>query len=190
MNPRQARFPAVSRWLHWSMAVMIVAMLFIGIGMAASVSRRYETLVSIHRPLGLAILLLVVARIVNRWVNPPPPLPDTLPALQRFAAEASHYLLYALMFALPLVGWAMLSAAPDPIVVFGSLRLPPILSQDPTTYAWLRRLHTYLAFLLFATIMVHLAAAMLHGLIRRDGVFESMASWRRGNKVGESDRAP
>jgi cytochrome b561 len=189
MNPRQARFPAFSRWLHWSMAVMIVAMLFIGIGMVASVSNRYAILVSIHRPLGIAILVLVIVRLVNRWAQPPPPLPDTIPPMQRFAAEASHYLLYVLMFALPLVGWAMLSAAPDPIVIFGSLRLPPIVSRDPVTYAWLRRWHTYLAFLLFATIMVHLAAAMLHGLIRRDGVFNSMASWRRG-KGGENGRAP
>jgi cytochrome b561 len=189
MNPRQARFPAVSRWLHWSMAVMIVAMLFIGIGMVASVSNRYAILVSIHRPLGIAILVLVVVRLVNRWVNPPPPLPDTLPPLQRIAAEASHYLLYALMFALPVVGWAMLSTAPYPIVIFDSLHLPPILPQDAVTYAWLRRLHTYLAYVLFATIMVHVAAALLHGLIRRDGVFESMASWRRG-KGGENGRTP
>jgi cytochrome b561 len=187
MTPPQVRFAAASRWLHWSMAVMIVAMLFIGVGMAASVSRRYEILLSIHRPLGLAILVLAVVRLVNRWVNPPPPLPDTLPRLQRLAARSSHYLLYALMFALPLVGWAMLSAAPYPIVIFGSLHLPPMLPQDPATYAWLRRFHTCLAYVLFATIVVHFAAAMLHGLIRRDGVFDSMAPWRRG-KAGENDR--
>jgi len=185
MNTPQPRFAAVSRWLHWSMAVMILAMLFIGVGMAASVSRRYEILVSIHRPLGLAILMLAVVRLVNRWVKPPPPLPGTLPRFQRFAAQISHYLLYALMFALPLVGWAMLSAAPYPIAIVGGLHLPPILSPDPLTYAGLRRFHTCLAYLLFATIMVHVAAAMMHGLIRRDGVFDSMASWRRG-KAGEN----
>jgi cytochrome b561 len=161
------------------MAVMIVSMLFIGVGMAASVSPRYSLLVSIHRPLGFAILILAAARLINRLVNPPPPLPLTVPPLQRFAAHASHYLLYALMFGLPLVGWAMLSAAPYPIAMFGSLHLPPILSQDPALYAWLRRLHTVLAYLLFATFVVHSAAALTHRLIRRDGVFESMASWRR-----------
>ena len=180
MTPQPQRFPAVSRWLHWSMAVMIVAMLFIGVGMAASVSPRYALLVSIHRPLGLAILIFAVLRLVNRLVNPPPPLPESIPSLQRYAALASHYLLYALMFTLPLVGWAMLSAAPYPIVVFGSLHLMPILPRDPATYAWLRRLHTCLAYLFFATIVVHFAAALLHALIRRDGVFESMAPWRRG----------
>jgi cytochrome b561 len=185
MSPRQAPFPAVSRWLHWLMAVMVVTMLFIGVGMAASVSQRYAMLVAIHRPLGLAILILVALRLVNRLLNPPPPLPDSIPRLQRIAAEASHYLLYTLMFALPLVGWAMLSAAPTPVVVFGSLHLMPILPQDPAMYAWLRRLHTYLAYLFFATIVLHFAAALMHGLIRRDGVLESMTSGRA--KAGDND---
>jgi cytochrome b561 len=173
----QARFPAVSRLLHWIMAPMIVAMLFIGVGMAASVSARYDLLVSIHRPLGIAILVLCVIRIVNRFIDPPPELPDTLPSMQRFAAKASHIVLYALMLILPLVGWGMLSAARYPIVLYGPLGLPPILPHDLTLYAWLRDLHTVLAYLLFATFLAHFAAALYHGLIRRDGVFGAMASW-------------
>ena len=172
----QARFPAASRLLHWMMAPMIVAMLFIGVGMAASVSARYDLLVSIHRPLGIAIFVLCVIRIVNRFINPPPELPDTLPSMQRFAAKASHILLYALMLIMPLVGWGMLSAARYPTVLYGPLRLPPILPHDLTLYAWLRDLHTVLAYLLFATFLAHFAAALYHGLIRRDGVFWTMAS--------------
>ena len=175
MTP-QARFPAASRLLHWMMAPMVVAMLFIGVGMAASVSARYDLLVSIHRPLGIAILVLCVLRMVNRFINPPPELPDTLPSMQRFAAKASHIMLYALMLTMPLVGWGMLSAAAYPIVLYGPLRLPPILPHDLTLYAWLRDLHTVLAYLLFATFLVHFAAALYHGLIRRDGVFGTMAS--------------
>ena len=172
----KTRFPAVSRILHWTMAAMIVAMLFIGVGMAASVSSRYELLVAIHRPLGIAIFVLCLIRIVNRFINPPPELPDTLPSLQRIAAKASHFTLYALMFIMPLVGWGMLSAASYPIVLYGPLRLPPILPHDLTLYAWLRDLHTGLAYLFFATILAHFGAALFHGLIRRDGVLKSMAS--------------
>jgi cytochrome b561 len=175
----QARFPAASRLLHWMMAPMIVAMLFIGVGMAASVSARYDLLVSIHRPLGVAVFVLCVIRIVNRFINPPPALPDTLPSMQRFAAKASHIVLYALMLIMPLVGWGMLSAASYPIVLYGPLRLPPILPHDLTLYAWLRDLHTVLAYLLFATFLAHFGAALYHGLIRRDGVFGTMASWAR-----------
>src|ERR1700756_3346073 len=113
----QARFPAASRLLHWLMAAMIVAMLFIGVGMAASVSARYELLVSIHRPLGIAIFVLCVIRFVNRFFNPPPELPDTVPSLQRFGAKAAPGVLYPPMFIIPLVGGGMLSAPGYPIVL-------------------------------------------------------------------------
>ena len=177
----QPRFAAASRLLHWLMAPMIIAMLFVGVGMAASVSRRYDLLVSIHRPLGIAILVLCVARIVNRFINPPPDLPDTVPPLQRFVAKASHVALYALMLMMPLVGWAMLSAARYPVVLYGPVRLPPISPHDLTLYAWLRDLHTVLAYLLFATFLAHFGAALYHGLIRRDGVFGSMAFREKGS---------
>jgi cytochrome b561 len=140
----QAQFSTFSRILHWAMAVMIVAMLFIGIGMVASLSD-YHWLVSIHKPLGIAILILVAVRLINRLLNPAPPLPQAMPALLRFAAHASHLVLYGLMFALPLVGWAMLSAARYPIVLYGPLQLPPILPQSDELYAALRLAHTALA---------------------------------------------
>jgi cytochrome b561 len=79
------------------------------------------------------------------------------------------------MFIMPLLGWAMLSAAPYPIVLFGPVRLPAILSPDPALYAALRALHTDFALLFFAVILVHLGAALMHAWIRRDGVFRSMA---------------
>src|ERR1700680_4846443 len=129
MNAHQQRFPVVSRLLHWLIAVIVSDMLFLVVGMAASVSEPYRLLVAIHRPLGLAVLVLVAIRLINRLLNPPPPLPDSIPPLQRIAAKVSHALLYALMFIMPLLGWGMLSAARYPIVIYGSLRLPPILPQ-------------------------------------------------------------
>jgi cytochrome b561 len=171
-------FSLLSRLLHWTMAVLILAMLFIGIAMVSSLSN-YHRLVGIHKPLGILILILVAIRLANRLFHRPPLLPDDMPGPLRFAAHASHWLLYVLMFALPLVGWGMLSAASYPIVLIGSLHLPPILPHSDTLYAWLRPLHTALAFLLFATFLAHLSAALTHALIFRDGVFQSMASWRR-----------
>lgn len=170
---QQRPFTVLSRILHWTMAVIIVAMLFIGIGMVSS-PPDYHELVSIHRPLGILVLLLVSIRLVNRLINPPPPLPDGMPGWQRFAAHGSHVLLYALMFALPLVGWAMLSAARYPVVLYGPLQLPPIAPQDPELFALLRSTHTVLALLLFVTFLAHVSAALMHALIFRDGVFPSM----------------
>jgi len=172
------RFPIFSRLLHWTMAVLILAMLFVGVAMVSSLSD-YHRLVAIHRPIGILILALVAIRLVYRLIDPPPPLPAYMPPLLRFAALASHVLLYALMFALPLVGWGMLSSAGYPIVLAGSWHLPPILPHSDGLYALLRPLHTALAYLLFATFLAHLGAALTHALIFRDGVFRSMASWRR-----------
>lgn len=171
-------FSGFARLLHWLMAAMILAMLFIGIGMMSSVSA-YGTLVAIHRPLGAAILLLAGVRLVYRLIVPPPPLPAAMPLYLKRLAHLSHYALYALMFAVPLAGWAMLSAGAYPVELYGSLRLPPILPHDLPLYAGLRTAHTVLAILLFLTFLAHLGAALLHALVFRDGVFESMAKLRR-----------
>ena len=183
MTRPSAMFAPLARALHWLMAVLILAMLFIGVGMVSTVAPAHQWLLALHKPLGVAILVLALARLVVRWRNAPPPLPEDLPTLQRFAAKASHWLLYALMLAMPLIGWAMLSAAGEPVILGASLRLPSILPADPVAFALLRHAHAWLAYLLFATILLHLAAALYHGLIRRDGVFESMASVRRRGNV-------
>lgn len=170
-------FNVVARTLHWLMAAMIVTMLFVGVAMVSSLTLR-PALVDLHRPLGIAILLLVIVRLLNRLASPPPPLPADLPSLQRFAARASHGLLYALMITMPLIGWSMLSAGGYPVVMFGALHLPAIAPHDPALYAVLRGAHTWLALLLFATVVLHLAAALFHAWVRRDGVFSSMARGR------------
>jgi cytochrome b561 len=167
-------FNAPARVLHWLMAAMILAMLFIGIGMVGSVTQR-PWLVNLHRPLGIAILLLVIVRLVNRLVSRTPALPADLPPAQVLAAKLSHLLLYALMFGMPLIGWSMLSAGGYPIVMFGSVHLPAIAPHDAGLYATLRSAHTVLAFVLFATVLLHLAAALFHAWVRKDGVLSSMA---------------
>jgi cytochrome b561 len=167
-------FAPLARLLHWLMALMIIAMLFIGAGMVASVSERHAWLLQLHKPLGIAILLLVIVRLVVRFTRRTPPLPADLPGWQVLAAKASHVLLYALMLILPLLGWSMISAAGDPVMLSESLRLPSILPADAQTFAWLRKAHGYLAYLLFLTVLVHLAAALFHGWVRRDEVLGSM----------------
>ena len=188
MTPHRP-FPVFSRILHWTMAVLVLAMLFIGIGMVSSVSA-YHQLVAIHKPLGILVLVLVAIRLVNRLVNPPPPLPEGMPPWQRFAALGSHVLLYILMFAVPLVGWAMLSAARYPVVLYGALQLPPIMPQNPELFAVLRETHTVLALLLFVTFLAHFGAALMHALIFRDDVFPSMTFWGLRERGGRDQRRP
>jgi len=174
MGPHQ-RFTPLQRLLHWLMAMCILAMLFIGVGMVSTVMPKYLTLVSIHKPLGIAILVLAVLRLAVRLRYGAPPLPADLPEPMKLAAHLSHYAFYALMIGMPLIGWAMLSAAAYPVVLFGSVHLPAILPQSDSLHALLWNLHFYLAFAFFALILLHLAAALFHALVRRDGVFDAMA---------------
>ena len=117
------------RFLHWLMAALVLTMLGIGVAMVASLGD-YHLLVSIHRPLGIAILILVVIRFINRQFSTLPPFPPTMSSQERLVAHASELLLYTLLFVLPLVGWGMLSAARFPIALYGSMHLPPILSAQ------------------------------------------------------------
>ncbi|MBH3371786.1 cytochrome b [Pseudomonas juntendi] len=163
-------FHPLARALHWLMAVLILAMLFIGVTMVADLSLRHPVLISLHKATGLALLVLVVLRIGVRLAVPPPPLPADLPTGPRGAAGASHLALYGLMLAMPLLGWAMLSAGDYP----RPLGLPAIAPHNLQLYAVLRQAHGWAGYLLFATVLVHVGAALMHAWVRRDGVLRSM----------------
>ena len=130
MNNSPTQFALRSRILHWLMAIMLLAMLFIGVTMVSSLGD-YHKLVAVHRPLGIMILILAVIRIINRKFTTLPPFLPTMSQRERRIVMAMEKLLYTLMFALPLVGWGMLSAGHYPIVMFGSVHLPAILPVNP-----------------------------------------------------------
>jgi cytochrome b561 len=170
------RFTLVSRLLHWSMAAMVIAQLLIGVTMVASLSY-YPLLLAIHRPLGVAILVFAVVRLFNRLTHRPPPFLATMGPLERRVATWSEYLLYALLLTQPLVGWAMLSAARFPVVLFGPVLLPGIAPHNITLYAILRFCHSLLALLLFLTFTAHMCAVLFHTLVLRDRLIDRMALW-------------
>jgi cytochrome b561 len=175
MIGERQRFTPLQRSLHWLMALCILAMLFIGVGMVSSVKPKYLTLVSIHKPLGIAILVLALIRLAVRLRYGAPSLPADLPEPIKVGAKLSHYAFYVLMIAMPLIGWGMLSAAAYPVVLFGGVHLPAVLPQSDSLHTLLWNAHFYLAFVLFALVLLHIAAALFHALVRRDGVFEAMA---------------
>jgi cytochrome b561 len=175
MTRTTQRFTPLQRALHWLMAICILAMFFIGVGMVSSIAPKYLPLIATHKSLGTIILILALIRLGVRWRYGAPPLPADLPAPMKLAAVLSHYILYTLMIVMPLLGWSMLSAADYPVVLFGGLHLPMILPQSAGLHTLLWNAHFYLAFVFFAIVLMHLAAALFHALIRRDGVFEAMA---------------
>jgi cytochrome b561 len=169
------RFTVLQRSLHWLMAVCVLAMLFIGVGMNSTVMPKYVPLLVTHKTLGAVILILVLIRLGVRLRNGAPPLPADLPEPMKLAAHLSHYALYVLMVAMPLLGLTMLWTGAYPIVLYGDIRLPALLPQSDAMHTLLWNAHFYLAFAFFAIVLLHVAAALFHALVRRDGVFESMA---------------
>jgi len=167
------------------MAALLVAMLFIGVSMVANLGE-YHRLLALHRPLGILILILAAIRLVTRLVTKAPALPPTMSQWERLVVKMSELALYTLFIALPLIGWAMLSAGHFPIVMFGSVHLPPILPAKPELYATLRATHTILAYLLFLTFLAHLGAVLFHTLIVRDGILSRMVPWTERSAKGES----
>jgi cytochrome b561 len=187
MSGLRRRFTVPQRLLHWLMAACILAMLFIGVGMVSTVTPKYLALVSIHKLLGIAILALALLRLAVRLAYGAPPLPIDLPEPMRLAARLSHYAFYILMIGMPLIGWGMLSAAAYPVVLAGGAHLPAILPQSDRLHALLWDAHVYLAFVFFALILLHVAAALFHALIRHDGVFEAMASVSTDDRVAPTE---
>jgi cytochrome b561 len=163
------------------MAAMVLSMLIIGMSMVSSLIN-YHRLLSIHRPLGILILILVVIRFINRKFSTLPPFPPTMSPIEQRIAHASELILYTLMFVLPLVGWGMLSAGNYPIVMVGSIHLPHILPANPTLFAILRKSHTILAYLLFLTFLGHLSAVLVHTLVLQDGLLRRMWVLRTPSK--------
>ena len=155
--------------MHWLMAIMVIAMLFIGIGMVNTISDLHSLLLHLHKPLGIVILLLVIVRLFLRRRYGAPPLPDHMSNWQKRIAKMSHALFYILLLAQPVCGIliGMLGATPIQNVTSG--RVP-----YPVSFSFVRDLHSILAYLLFGLILVHLTAALIHRFIYRDGVFGSM----------------
>jgi cytochrome b561 len=168
------RFTPLQRALHWIVAACVLTMLFVGVAMVSTINPKYLTLLTIHKTLGIVILVLALIRLVVRLRLGAPPLPPDLPEPMKLGAYLSHYVLYALMIGMPLVGWAMLSSAGYPIVLWGGLWLPPIAPQSDGLHSVLWLGHVVLGLSFYAVILLHVAAALFHALVRRDGVFEAM----------------
>ena len=168
------RYPLRTRILHWLTAVLIFSTLLIGFVMVNSIGS-YESLRAVHMTLGVLILAIVVLRAANRFTHRAPRLPATVGRAEHKLVVGSELMLYALMLAQPLVGWAMVSATGKPIVIFGSLRLPRIAPFNADLFFLLRQTHSVLAYTLVVVIAAHVSAVLLHTLTLRDGMLSRMS---------------
>jgi cytochrome b561 len=172
------RYPLRTRMLHWLTAALVFSTLLVGFAMVNSLGS-YAALVSVHMTLGIIILLVVIARVVNRFTHRTPPLPATVGGFEHKVIIGSELSMYGLLLAQPLVGWAMLSSSDRPVVILGLLRLPRIAPFNADTYFVLRQTHSVLAYLLVIVIAAHVSAVLLHTLTLRDGMLSRMVFSRR-----------
>ncbi|MDY0205196.1 MAG: cytochrome b [Pseudomonas sp.] len=167
-------FPTSAKLLHWLSAILIICMLFIGVTMIQSLATWQNTALQLHQSFGVLVLILVAVRLLNRLRFKAPALPSDITGLQHFAAKATQVLMYALMIALPISGWLMRNAAGLPVSFFGTFELPLLVSESMAAYGLFREAHGIMAWSLFGVIVLHISAALQHGLIRQDSVLPSM----------------
>jgi cytochrome b561 len=169
------RYGAIAMLFHWLLAAMIVSALLLGWYMAdLPFSLTRVKLFNWHKWLGMTIMLIAALRLSWRLSRPGPALPGTMARWELMLAHASHAAMYLLFFAVPLIGWARTSAAGFPIVWFGILRLPDFVGKDKALAATLAQAHAIAAYLLAALIVLHIAAALKHALVDKDGVMSRM----------------
>jgi cytochrome b561/polyisoprenoid-binding protein YceI len=180
-------YTATAKALHWIIAVLVIALLGLGLFMTRgtqSLQLKFE-LYQLHKSLGITVLTLMILRVFWRLFVLPPAMSSHMSGWERGAAHGTHILLYTLLIAMPLSGWAMISAALPPFnfptVLYKTVAWPHFpfieeltLERKKTVEPALKTMHSALGWALGALIVLHIAAALRHGLFLKDGVMSRM----------------
>ncbi len=168
----QMRYTSTTRFLHWLVAILILATIPVAnIMQSEDIAREtQDRLFIFHKNAGVIILLLVAARLIWRAFNPAPPLPDSLPWAQRMAAFATHWLLYGAVIFMAVTGYLRVAAGGFPIELLDWLGVPYLVSESEPLEEWAQRAHSFGRFVLVPLLLLHIAAAIYHAVLR-DGVF-------------------
>ena len=181
-------YTAVAKSLHWLIAVLIFVMFPLAWTMGDFSGVQKFRLYNLHKSIGITILALMTLRLFWRSVQAAPALPASAPKWERTVAYLGHFALYAALFVMPLSGWAMISASDKPSVLFGTTAFPliPWLSHLPpdqkkTLSEIFKSIHEFTANVLLFLIIIHVAAALRHAFVLRDGIMSRMLPrfWRR-----------
>jgi cytochrome b561 len=168
-------YSGVAKVLHWTVVILLIAQFIVAwtmphIGRNTPVT----TLISLHFTFGIIILAVAIVRFTWRLVYGEPPPPPGLPAWQRIASHIVEWLLYLLLFVIPILGWINASYRGMPIVI-GGLELPKLVATRVPGWGWTGDVHGLLAnYVMLALVGLHVAAALYHYFIVRDGVLQRM----------------
>jgi cytochrome b561 len=174
------RYTSVAVLLHWILALALIGLIGFGLYMTSlPFSPARLKLYNWHKWAGVTVLALSALRLLWRVTHRPPALPaaigQAMPAWQHWAHHGTHHLLYVLFFAVPLLGWAYSSAAGFPIVLFGMWPLPDWVAPNPEWAEMLKPLHKLSAFALAGLVVLHIAAALKHQWVDKDGLLSRMS---------------
>jgi cytochrome b561 len=173
----EATYSVAARRFHWWVFALLAVQIPVGLfmvryGAATNFAEPTGKLYDGHKVLGLVILLLVIARLVYRLVNGAPPDEPTLQPWERIVSHATHWAIYALLIVVPLLGWLAISYY-GPFAPFG-IKLPSLAAQDDARATQMFFVHMAAAYVLIVLLAMHVAAALQHYLIKKDGVLRRM----------------
>lgn len=169
------RYGSVAQALHWAVVLLVALQFPLGItahGLPLSLLRL--KLLVWHKSIGMTVFALMLVRLGWRLYTPAPALPPTLQGRQRQLAHVSHWLLYALLLVMPLVGWITSSASNLTVTWFGLFRFPDLVAPDKALAEAAKDTHIALSWLLLALIGLHVTATFWHEFKLKDGVLRRM----------------
>ena len=165
--------------LHWLMALALAANFALGLTMSdLPLSPQKLQFYAWHKWAGISLLGLVTLRLIWRGIAQAPELLPA-PVWQQRLARLSHILLYALMFAIPLSGWLMSSAAGFTVNYLGVLPLPDLVGKDKALFETLKEVHETLNFTLLGMVIIHVLAALKHHFVDHDASLRRILPWIR-----------
>ena len=168
------RYGLVAQLFHWVIVVLIITQFVLAEWADGLSPVKKIGILATHKSVGITILLLAVLRLTWRLFNPAPKMPAGTPRWQELAAHASHFLLYALLFIQPVLGWLMSSARAFSVSWWGLVTLPDFIEPDKAAFERLRDWHEAMAYTLATIALIHIGAALKHHFFDRDDVLRRM----------------
>ncbi len=169
------RYGAVAMSLHWIIAALIVTQFTLAwMADDLPLGMHKLALLARHKSFGMTVLMLAVLRLSWRLFNPPPQLPVGMRPIERTLARSAHIIFYALLFAMPISGWLMSSAKNYSVSWFGWFTWPNLIGPNEETFSVLKSIHGILGWVLFATAVLHVLAALKHHFWNKDDVLVRM----------------
>ncbi len=157
------KYALSSRIIHWIMAALIIFMLALGLYMSdmpKDAVNRME-IYGLHKSLGALALILIIVRIVNRFIFKAPALPDSFPKVEKVLAHLGHIALYLLMIIAPLSGYLMSNSFGYPVSLF-ALQMPFLIGTNLEMAPFFKEAHEISTTLLMIVIAIHIAAVVKH----------------------------